>query len=519
MAEVGAVAPSPTPAAVAPTTARGGTPTPTVEDGRAAAPQNAATAATPAAAATGAQARQAAAPQAPAPTSAGLPVTVAESDVELASLPTPASFAARVVATGAGGQIRLETALGQLLVTAGGGALPEPGAALRVAVEPGGAVRLLFASSAQTQPASVPTPALAPAPGGIPALAAGDVVPARLLPVAGSAQPAPAGQAAPALAPAAAAVTVRVLSVTAPPTTPGASAAAAPTPPTATPPLPLAATGTSEATVSGRAALGQPILNFANGLLVVDRGELPDGARVRLEVLHAAQAAAPTAPAIAGLTEALDEMLVALAAAQPALVAAIEARVPRMGPRLGSGALFLMSALQGGAVGALVGGEAQQALRALGREGALKRLAEALARHSPRLEVEPAATGSEFWRTLYLPVATPHGWQPLRVAWREQAPGDEGEDGDDDDRARFRIDFSFSKLGPVRVDGLAGTGRLDLLLVSRTALGAETRGEIETLFADSIGAMGLKGHIRFVEQPDLVAPEVRADERHASVTA
>lgn len=421
----------------------------------------------------------------------GLPVTVVETEAALDRLPAPASLAARVLAT-TNGQIRLETALGQVLVTAGEGPLPQAGATLRLAIDAGGTMRLLPAS-AQGSAASVPVFVPAAAAGA--PLAPGDVVPARLLPV-----PSAQGRTRPAPV----ALTVRVVSVQEP---------AAAQPPQ---PLPLAPSGVSEATVSARAVLGQPILDFANGRLVIDRGALADGARVQLEVLHAAKAALPASPAIAPLAEALDEVLAALAA-QPALAATMAARMPQMGPRLGSGALFLLSALQGGAVGALVSGEAQQALRVLGREAALKRLAEVLARHSPRLEVEPAATGSEFWRTLYLPVATPQGWQPLRVAWREPAP--HGDEGEADDQARFRIDFSFSRLGPVRLDGLAATGRLDLLLVSRTALGPEARQEIEALFDAAVGAIGRQGHIRFVEQPDLVAPEVRADERHASVTA
>ncbi len=456
--------------------------------------------------------------QQPAPSTtaeSGTRVTVSESSVDLRSLPAPVTLAARVVATQAADTIRLETALGRILVTAPG-LTTEPGASLRLAVDTGGVVRLL---PPQTQPATGTAGASAPATGhAIPTLAAGDVVQARLLPAAqtapsnAAAQPPPAGPTLPAIGPTT--VTVRILAIepAIQPLLGGSQAAARPgtaQPPSLTVPAPF------EATVSGRAALGQPVLNFANGTLVLDRGDLPDGARLRLEVLATARSVGPPAPSIAQLGGLLDEMMAALVA-QPSLAAAVDARLPRMGPKLGSSTLFLMAALQGGGVGALVGQDAQQAMQKQGRDSLLKRLAEALSQRGSRLETEAASAGSELWRALYLPIATAHGWQPLRVAWQE--PDDGQDEGGEDERARFQIDFGFSRLGPVRLDGLAGTGRLDLLLISRTAFGAESRAEIEALFGDTIAAMGLKGHIRFVEQPDLTAPAVRAEQVHPDVT-
>lgn len=469
----------------------------------------------------------------------GTPVAIAESTADLASLPTPSTLAARVVATETGGRLHLETALGRIVTGPNSPAL-EPGATLRIQID-GKGVRLLpdtgqagSARGGAQAPAQAATQAGAAATARtITSLAPGDVVQARLLPTQNPAPATPTASASTASQanPGKTAITVRVLAVgpagaqaaqtSAAPavgSSPAASGAALPTSPSQ-PGAILAATGPIQATVTGHAALGQPVLNFTNGTLLLEKGNLPVGAQVRLEVVASPRGGSLTAPIITPLTDAMDETLAALTALQPALAAAVDSgRVPKMGPKLTSSILFLMSALQGGGTRGLIGQEASQALQAAGRETLLKKLAEALGQRGPRLESDPASAGGEIWRTVYLPVSTAQGWQPLRVAWRDGEAEDDGEEGDDEP-TRFQVDFSFSKLGPVRIDGLAGTGRLDLLIVSRARMASGDRAELETLFTSTIEAMGIRGHIRFVEQPELAAPEIRAEQqRHASAT-
>lgn len=456
-------------------------------------------------------AQSAPAPQTAPPARAGTPVTVSSASIDLTSLPSPTNLAARVVAASPDGQLQLETALGRVAVNAGKLAV-DVGASARLQVD-GGTVRLQLTSSQNgTAATGAGNTAARPAPtgGSITTLQPGDVVQARLVqnPVPG--QPVAASQSA-------STVTVRIVAVDLPATS-GA--------PSQTSALPTA-TNTSgqapaltplQATVSGRAALGQPVLDTASGRLVLNSGDLPDKAQVRLEVLTSTKALPRPAPIIAPLADAIDDVMSALASTQPVMAAALEStRIPRMGARLTSATLFLMSALQGGGVRGMLGQDAEAAVQKGGRGDLLKRLSEALAQRGARLETDSAANTGEVWRTLYLPVASVQGWQPMRVAWREPDEAEGEEDGDD--RSRFQIDFSFSKLGPIRLDGLAGTGRLDLLLISRAALASGTRGELEDLFTNTIEAIGLRGHLRFVEQPDLTAPEVRADQPHASVTA
>lgn len=479
-----------------------------------------------------------AAPAPPPPQTApppGTPVIIAESDVALNNLPTPTTLAARVIATETGGRLHLETALGRIVTGPNSPAL-EPGSTLRIQID-GKAIRLLpdtdqaGPSRTGTQAASQATTSAGPAAGTrtISTLTPGDVVQARLLPTQNPAQATPAITASTAN-PAKTAITVRVLAVgsasaqvaqsSAAPAAGGSPVANGATLPTSPgqPGAILAATGPIQATVTGHAALGQPVLNFANGTLLLEKGNLPVGAQVKLEVLASPRGTPLTAPIITPLTDAIDETLAALTALQPALAAAVESgRVPRMGPQLTSSILFLMNALQGGGTRGLIGQEAFQTLQAAGREGLLKKLAEALGQRGPRLESDPASAGGEVWRTVYLPVSTAQGWQPLRVAWRDDNAADDGEEGDDE-RTRFQVDFSFSKLGPIRIDGLAGTGRLDLLIVSRTRMASDERIELETLFTSTIEAIGIRGHIRFVEQPELPAPEIRAEQPHASAT-
>ena len=462
-------------------------------------------------------AQSAPAAQTAPPVRTGTPVTVSSASIDLTSLPSPTNLAARVVAAQPDGRLQLETALGRVTVNAGK-LVVDAGASARLQID-GGTVRLQVSppQNAAAATGGSNTAARPAAPGGsVATLQPGDVVQARLVQNPAPGQPAPTAQTAQA-AKTPTTVTVRIVAVDLP-----ASSGA----PSQTTALPAASTASGQtasltplqATVSGRAALGQPVLDTASGRLVLNSGDLPDKARVHLEVLTSTKALPRPVPVIAPLADAIDDVMAALASIQPAMAAALDStRIPRMGARLTAATLFLMSALQGGGVRGLLGQDAEAALQKGGRGDLLKRLSEALAQRGARLETDTVANTGEVWRTLYLPVASVQGWQPMRVAWREP-DGGEGEDGDDD-RSRFQIDFSFSKLGPIRLDGLAGTERLDLLLISRAALASDTRGELETLFTNTIEAIGLRGHLRFVEQPDLTAPEVRADQPHASVTA
>ncbi|MEZ5669292.1 MAG: hypothetical protein R3F55_18020 [Alphaproteobacteria bacterium] len=451
---------------------------------------------------------------APAPTQApvqpGTAATVASSTFDLASLPSPATLAGKIVAVDSGAQsarVEIETALGRLTVTVSGSA-GQPGAAVKLLVGPGGTVRL------QPVPGQQPAAnAPAAAPG---AATAGDVVQGRLRPAGtNTAGAAPSGGTP---------LAVRIVTVQQPGSQAVQGQAAAGAALTAgsagvAPPAGGVA-GQVPQLVSGvatQSAGGQSLLVTENGTIQIEGKTLPAGARVQLELLPSGAPAARAAPAIAAMAEAMDDMLAALAALQPALAAGIaEQRVPRFGPRMTAGVMFLLSALQGGGARGWMGAETEQALLRGGRDGLLQRIRSAMGQQATRVETDPASGAGEVWRSVYLPLATVEGWQPLRVAWRESA---ERQDEDEQSGMRFQVDFSFSRLGPIRLDGLAGPGRLDLLLVSRTAMPAATRDELGTLFDDTIGAMGLNGHLRFVQQAELPPPAVSADPRHAEVTA
>jgi len=325
---------------------------------------------------------------------------------------------------------------------------------------------------------------------------------------------------------------VRVLSIT-PPDAQAAGAAA-----TATAAAPAATTvTTTAATAAGRGiamginAAGHPVVNAQvigqtnAGLVVVNAGFglltvpsggvlLAAGAQLQLEFMGRPPVAngspLPGQPGIAPAValaefggrppgdagtlahdwETLRRTLEALVQQNPqAAQSALGRAVAHPGDRLAAGLLFLVAAMRGGDIAALLGEPAMRSLERAGRGGLLRRLNDELG-----VLNKLATEASNDWRAFFLPVQPPDGpITPVRMFFRQprknQKPGEQA--------TRFVVETELTRIGPIQIDGLAKATRLDLILRTREALPAEAQNEIDRLFQSAAAEGRFTGSIAF----------------------
>jgi hypothetical protein len=166
--------------------------------------------------------------------------------------------------------------------------------------------------------------------------------------------------------------------------------------------------------------------------------------------------------------------------------------VPRAGPSLGAGLLFLMSALKGGDLGRWLGAEQLRALERAGRGDLAGRLKTDFAQLS-RLAQD---AGSD-WRLFALPVIGDGDVRPVRFFLRKHDDDEAARHSDGRAPGRFVVELTLSRLGELQLDGLARPDRLDAVLRSRAALPEGVRSEVTRLFDSQLAAAGLYGKLRF----------------------
>src|SRR5690606_18913903 len=264
--------------------------------------------------------------------------------------------------------------------------------------------------------------------------------------------------------------------------------AAIPAPGTATPAAgTVKVTGLVTATTSG----GQPILHTPLGTLTLDtRAGLPLGTSLALEV--ALPASGPGAAAGLGALwpsqESLEQALFqGLTAGQ---AEAIARTLPQVGPRLASGILIFLSALnQGNLADWLSRAGGGQAERAELPAGLTERLGREIAGLARSIE-----TPSGEWRFVNLPLWSEAGLRELRCYFRHQQHGGKG-GGDGDKATRFVLELELRRHGLLQLDGLVRGRLFDLVLRSRMALPARVRGDLMALFEEANAIAGYSGRL------------------------
>ncbi|MEO3429407.1 hypothetical protein AAFN88_11150 [Pelagibius sp. CAU 1746] len=260
----------------------------------------------------------------------------------------------------------------------------------------------------------------------------------------------------------------------------------------------LRLTGLVTATTSS----GQPILHTPLGTLTLDtRAALPPGSSLALQITlpaalqpgqdtPAARALAAAWPSLEALEEAIFHGL------QPAQAEAVTRTLPQVGPRLASGMLFFLSALNQGNLGGWLAPAAAAAERAEHGD-----LFERLGREFAGLNRSIDTPAGE-WRFVNLPLWSEQGLRELRCFFRHQHHGG-GKDGQDGDKAtRFVLELELERHGELQLDGLVRARRFDLLLRSRRPLPALVRGDLMALFEEANAIAGYTGQLVFQASPD-----------------
>lgn len=254
--------------------------------------------------------------------------------------------------------------------------------------------------------------------------------------------------------------------------------------------------------VTAATSSGQPIVHTPLGTLTLDtRAALPLGSSLALQItlppaLHPGQDT-PAARALAAAwpsLEALEETI--FHGLQPAQVEAVARALPQVGPRLASGMLFFLSALNQGSLGGWLAPAAAAAERAEHGD-----LFERLGREFAGLNRSIDTPAGE-WRFVNLPLWSEQGLRELRCFFRHQDHGG-GKDGKGGDKAtRFVLELDLERHGELQLDGLVRARRFDLLLRSRRPLPALVRGDLMALFEEANAIAGYNGQLVFQASAD-----------------
>lgn len=256
------------------------------------------------------------------------------------------------------------------------------------------------------------------------------------------------------------------------------------------------------ATLVGSTSQGQPIVTTPQGTLVLRaRTDLPPGTHLTLalEIPQSQDPATllpPLDPAQGSDWPAIRQTFAALVAADPVAARTIAAAIlPQPTKRLTTNLTFFLTALRGGDAAGWLGGEATEILKS--RKGGARLLAQL------RDDFQAAAQqGSQptpdGWRAIPFPFGPPDQVTRAQLHVRsatDQEKGDRRADGPP--AQRFLLDLTFSRLGPMQLDGLVWPGRFDLMIRTQTLLPADLHRSIATVFRGSLETVGYAGNIGF----------------------
>ena len=251
--------------------------------------------------------------------------------------------------------------------------------------------------------------------------------------------------------------------------------------------------------VTGTAAGTPTILHTPLGSITLKAPiDLPTGSSLSLEVLLPEGSRPP--PLLPGFSaawptaEGLEETLFANlpASHSEALLRAL----PQVGPRLGSGLLFFLSAINQGNPLAWLAAPAA-ALERGERSDFIERLGRELAGLSRSVE---AASGE--WRLFQIPVWSDQGLRELRLFFRHHdGRGQAGEAGEET-ATRFVLELELKRHGELQLDGLVRGQHFDLILRSRRGLSPPLRADLLALFEETNAIAGYRGRLVFQTSQD-----------------
>lgn len=388
----------------------------------------------------------------------------------------------------------------------------------------GGGLTLLHRLLGTAQPGAQSTGGFAP--GQVPGQAAGQAQPGQV----------PAGQTAPGQAASGQPVPGQTAPGQAGGVTPGQAGTTQAGPGQTSPgqPVPGAATGATQTgnspattpalatltgTVTGTGPGSTPLIQTPGGLLALGHpANLPVGTEVRLEITELADARSgsqrisPFLPsptnAPGGAWPALSEGLAMLRGGDPGAAQALANALPDGGARSLAAMVSFLQAMRTGEPRQWPGTTTLDALSRLGPRGShlARQIGGEVTEMSSRARDSSPAEGRQFW----LPFIGAQEIDRIGLFVRR----DGGDDEEDQARKqgtgyRFVLNFDFSRLGPMAVDGLYVPDRkaLDVIIKSTAPLADTMHRDLQGIFATSLSALGLAGSLNFQVSATLALPD------------
>lgn len=167
--------------------------------------------------------------------------------------------------------------------------------------------------------------------------------------------------------------------------------------------------------------------------------------------------------------------------------------IPQPGAQLTASLLFFIAALRGGSPRSWVGERGAAALEAAGSGDILGRVSAEFGGASRAFNEPPPGD----WRSLTLPFQHEQKLSEILLHYNHGGEQSGDEESDEDGGKRIMVDFSLTRSGPMRLDGLLRAKRFDLIVRSLSEMPDWMRTEVTQLFTSACEATGLAGSVSF----------------------
>ncbi len=257
------------------------------------------------------------------------------------------------------------------------------------------------------------------------------------------------------------------------------------------------------ATVTTISPHGAPVVQTAAGRFTISTATtLPVGTRLLFELLPGGTPLTAVSNVLAAddPLASLRDAIAALRSGDGALAASLaHSALPQVGPRMGTGMLFILSAIFSGDLRRVFNDDA---LRTLARTG--PDIVPRLGADLGTLQQTAMDTAGQDWRVYLLPLLTDNGLERLRLLVRDHASEDAT--ADDAGTVRFMVEVTMSRLGAFQFDGKAGRKTLDLVIRTEQSLDTDMQNDIRRIFENALAAMTFSGALIFQTTPKIESP-------------